>query len=69
MLRDRMQFTMRKSMVVVFVVLLIIAGVALLPLAVVWAVGTLSGADIEYNFLNWLAAAVLIGIVALAAQL
>jgi len=69
MLKDKMQVSMRKGIMALLVAMLVLLAVALLPLAVVWSIGTLSGAPVHYTFFTWLAGAVLIGVVVLAAQL
>lgn len=47
---------------VFFLILLVIALIAFVPLVLLWSLNTLFGMGLAYSFLNWLAALVLIGL-------
>jgi membrane protein implicated in regulation of membrane protease activity len=47
---------MREIFVIVCVLLIVFVLIAFVPLATIWSLNTLFNLEIEYSFLNWLAA-------------
>ena len=47
---------MREIFVIVCVLLIVFVLIAVVPLATIWSLNTLFNLEIEYSFLNWLAA-------------
>ena len=45
-----------------FVVLFVVAGIIVFPIAFVWAINELFNLNIAYNFYTWLAALIIIGV-------
>jgi len=68
-LLDTLKVNMRRGVWAILLLLLVLASVVLVPFAVVWAIGVLSGASVSYTIWTWFAAALLIGVVVLASKL
>ena len=47
---------MREIFVIVCILLIVFVLIAFVPLATIWSLNTLFNLEIEYSFLNWLAA-------------